>query len=163
MKKLLTGFYVSSDQKVLLGLLGGISHKFGFNPLVLRIIAVMAVILFFPILIGGLCVAVYFIGLVLPAEPTLNVPRPLPNPPNLKRQHSTLGTYHIICWILFIIAIITCTVATIDFFDLPRRVREEYLWYLGVVYFYLIFLFFHAIFVGIVKNYIIRNPDSPIK
>ena len=154
-------FYLSSDQKILLGVFGGISHKFGFNPLVIRIIAVIAVILLFSILIGGLCVAGYFLlGFILPAKPTINIARPVPSLSNFKRQHSNLEIYHIICWIFFIIAIITCLVATIDFFDSPKSLRKEYSKYLLLDYFSFIFSFFHAIFVGIVKDYIIRNSES---
>jgi len=53
------GFYRSSDNKVIIGLFGGLGHKWGLNPWILRIIA------FF---IPGW--PLYFLGLLLPKKPT---------------------------------------------------------------------------------------------
>jgi phage shock protein PspC (stress-responsive transcriptional regulator) len=58
--------YCSSDQKILLGLGGGLAHKFGVPP------AVMRVILFF-VPFG---VVAYIAAFFLPKLPTKGVPKP---------------------------------------------------------------------------------------
>jgi phage shock protein PspC (stress-responsive transcriptional regulator) len=54
------GLYCSSDEKVIFGLCGGLSHKFGVPVALIRIIA------FFT---AGFCYA-YIIGIFLPKNPT---------------------------------------------------------------------------------------------
>jgi len=56
------GFYCSSDDKVILGVCGGLAHKFGISTIIVRIAA-----LFIP---GW---PLYFIGFVLPKLPTKNL------------------------------------------------------------------------------------------
>jgi len=59
-------FYCSRDQKILLGLGGGLAHKFGLPP------AAMRVILFF-VPFG---VVIYIAAFFLPKLPTKGIPRP---------------------------------------------------------------------------------------
>ena len=59
------GFYCSSDEKVALGLCGGLSHKFGIQLGLVRILVIFS--MFF--LIGWL----YLGGLFIPKLPTKNV------------------------------------------------------------------------------------------
>lgn len=60
------GFYRSSDQKILLGVCGGIAHKFGIQLGLVRFGFVLASFFF----IGW----VYFGGLFIPKLPTKDVP-----------------------------------------------------------------------------------------
>jgi len=59
--------YCSSDQKIILGLCGGLAHKFGLPPAAMRLIVFVS--LWF--LVGWL----YLIGIFLPKLPTKNVRR----------------------------------------------------------------------------------------
>jgi phage shock protein PspC (stress-responsive transcriptional regulator) len=61
-----SSIYCSSDQKILLGLGGGLAHKFGLPP------AAMRVILFF-VPFG---IVAYIAAFFLPKLPTKGVPRP---------------------------------------------------------------------------------------
>lgn len=61
------GVYCSSDQKIVLGLCGGLAHKLGVPVLVVRV----AVFVSLWFVVGWL----YFLGLFLPKLPTQNVPR----------------------------------------------------------------------------------------
>lgn len=56
------GFYRSSDDKIIIGLCGGLAHKFGTNPLIIRILAL--VIPGWPL---------YFFGLLLPKKSTKSI------------------------------------------------------------------------------------------
>ncbi len=60
-------FYCSSDQKIVLGLGGGLAHKFGLPPAVARIL------LFF-VPFG---IVLYIAAFFLPKLPTRGVPRPV--------------------------------------------------------------------------------------
>ena len=59
------GFYRSSDEKVVLGLCGGLSHKFGIQLGLVRMLVIFSMFFF----IGWL----YFGGLFIPKLPTKNV------------------------------------------------------------------------------------------
>lgn len=61
--------YCSSDDRMVLGLAGGLGHKFGVPPNALRVLFVIA--LFF--VVGW----AYLVGLFLPKLPTKGVPRPV--------------------------------------------------------------------------------------
>lgn len=59
--------YCSSDDKFLLGLCGGLAHKFGLPSAAMRVIVFVSLFFF----IGWL----YLVGIFLPKLPTKNVPR----------------------------------------------------------------------------------------
>ena len=59
--------YCSSDDKILLGLCGGLAHKFGLPSAAMRIIFLIPAAFSMGLL--------YFVGIVLPKLPTKNVPR----------------------------------------------------------------------------------------
>ena len=61
----LDGFYCSSDDKMILGLCGGLAHKFNFSVSGMRLI--MFISMFFAV--GW----IYLAGFVLPNRPTKNV------------------------------------------------------------------------------------------
>jgi phage shock protein PspC (stress-responsive transcriptional regulator) len=61
-------FYCSSDDRKVLGLAGGLAHKFGVPSNAVRVLVFIS--LFFFIGWG------YLVGLFLPKLPTKNVPRP---------------------------------------------------------------------------------------
>ena len=62
------GLYCSSDEKMVLGLCGGLAHKFGVQVSVVRVVVffVMMFVLWIP----------YLVGIFLPKVPTRGVPRP---------------------------------------------------------------------------------------
>lgn len=62
------GLYCSSDEKMVLGLCGGLAHKFGVQVGVVRAVVflVMMFVLWIP----------YLVGFFLPKVPTKGVPRP---------------------------------------------------------------------------------------
>jgi len=62
------GLYCSSDEKMVLGLCGGLAHKFGMQVSVVRVVVffVMMFVLWIP----------YLVGIFLPKVPTRGVPRP---------------------------------------------------------------------------------------
>lgn len=59
-----SGLYRSSDEKVIFGVCGGVSHKLGMQPIILRVVAFLffAFFAFF-----------YLLGLLLPSYPTKDV------------------------------------------------------------------------------------------
>jgi len=63
------GLYCSSDEKMVLGLCGGLAHKFGVQVSVVRVVVflVMMFVLWIP----------YLVGIFLPKVPTRGVPRPV--------------------------------------------------------------------------------------
>jgi phage shock protein PspC (stress-responsive transcriptional regulator) len=63
------GLYCSSDEKMVLGLCGGLAHKFGVQVGVMRVLMflVMMFVLWVP----------YLVGIFLPKVPTRGVPRPV--------------------------------------------------------------------------------------
>jgi phage shock protein PspC (stress-responsive transcriptional regulator) len=63
------GLYCSSDEKMVLGLCGGLAHKFGMQVSVVRVVVffVMMFVLWIP----------YLVGIFLPKVPTRGVPRPV--------------------------------------------------------------------------------------
>ena len=63
------GLYCSSDEKLVLGLCGGLAHKFGVQVSVVRVVVffVMMFVLWIP----------YLVGIFLPKVPTRGVPRPV--------------------------------------------------------------------------------------
>jgi phage shock protein PspC (stress-responsive transcriptional regulator) len=63
------GLYCSSDEKILLGLCGGLAHKYGLQPGVVRGLVFILTfwMLWFP----------YLIAFFLPKLPTRDVPRPV--------------------------------------------------------------------------------------
>ncbi len=56
------GFYRSTDDKVIIGLFGGLGHKWNLNPWIIRIVAIF---------IPGW--PFYFLGLLLPKKSTKNL------------------------------------------------------------------------------------------